>query len=221
VRSWTLFEKRRLERHHNDIAVKPDFSRPYIYFGLHYQPEATTSPEGDLFVDQMLAVSLLAANTPEDWIIYVKENPFQFNHNSDGQTNRQKSCYSDATANHKIQFVPLETDSFGLIDHAKAVPTIRGTMGWEAMAIRKPLIVFGHTWYEFYEGVLGVRNDDDAGLSFIEAYEYSRENLEAYLRTFDEFSLQAYHYLGIRELAGVSEEECVDTLVGSTLEYAG
>ena len=38
----------------------PGADTPFVYFPLHLQPEATTLPMGDIFVDQYLVVEMLA-----------------------------------------------------------------------------------------------------------------------------------------------------------------
>ncbi|MFH0851878.1 MAG: hypothetical protein V1876_03985, partial [Candidatus Peregrinibacteria bacterium] len=55
----------------------PDLSRPYVYFALHVQPEATTLPLAGAFVEQERIIELLAATLPPDVAIYVKEHHAQ------------------------------------------------------------------------------------------------------------------------------------------------
>jgi len=219
----TLYEKKSMEKLYKNIIVKPDYGKPYIYFGLHYQPEATTSPGGDLFVDQMLAVNLLASNIPDDWVIYVKENPLQFNHTSEGQTYRQKTFYTDALENPKIKFISLDANSFQLTNNSKAVATISGTLGWEAMIRKKPVIIFAQSWYEYYDGVYRVLNNNCAKniVQFINNFNFDQHNLESYIKAFDDFSVRAYHYKGVKEKVDIGEEECVNNLVESIITYAG
>src|SRR4030043_207253 len=53
-------------------CVKPNYNKPYIYFPLHYQYEATTCPMGGIYSDQLLAIELLSRAGIQ---VYVKEHP--------------------------------------------------------------------------------------------------------------------------------------------------
>ena len=60
------------------ISVKPKLDENFLLFALHFQPERSTMPEGGIFNDQILALKLLSQNIPDNFIIYVKEHPRQF-----------------------------------------------------------------------------------------------------------------------------------------------
>ena len=48
---------------------------------------------------------------------------------------------------------PLEEESSKLIGNSQFVSTISGTAGWEAISTGKPVLIFGKTWYQNFEGV--------------------------------------------------------------------
>ncbi|NCV44697.1 MAG: hypothetical protein EBW15_07895 [Actinobacteria bacterium] len=50
----------------------------FVYFPLHFQPEASTSAKGRHFVDQREAVALVAESLPTNWMLVVKEHPHQW-----------------------------------------------------------------------------------------------------------------------------------------------
>jgi CRISPR/Cas system CSM-associated protein Csm2 small subunit len=212
--------KRSLKKHYQRYTTSPDLTRPYVVFNMHYQPEMSTSPCGDLFVDQILCVDILLKHLPSHYKIYVKEHPSQFHAHSEGHTSRIKEFYPDLLRNERVELIPLNSDSFKLIRSAQAVATITGTSGWEALALGKPVIIFGLTWYEKFSGVLKVTDEASASriASFIETYSFDERDLLAYLHAFDQSSVRGYLYRGIKEQIALSEEECVNNISGIIIE---
>ena len=207
--------KRKLKNYYDSRTEKPDFIEPYIYLPLHYQPEMTSSPAGDIFVDQFLCVETLVKNTPDNWKIYVKEHPLQFQAHSEGQTGRIKEFYDDLLQIPNIRLMPLQADSFNLISNAKAVATITGTVGWEAMVRRKPVLLFGLSWYEKYPGALKIADEESAGkiYDFIENFLFDENKLLAYLAALEKNSKRDYCLTKPKETVNQSEEEYVGNLL--------
>ena len=206
---------KRLEKEYGKSTVKPDLIRKYVILALHYQPEATTAPRAGVFVDQLYVLELMSRHLPKDWLIFVKENPMQFNPIAEGNTGRPMRFYRDALKIPRVSFVPVDTDPFSLIDHALAVFSIAGTIGWEGMARGKPVVCFGPSWYEhFAPGVLRVQSGADLENvpAFIERYRYDERALHRYLKTIEELSLCAYFRRGLKQLMDINEEECVESL---------
>lgn len=194
-------------------------SERFIVFFLHYQPEETTSPNGGVFANQFLCIETLLRNTPSDVLIYVKEHPNQFMSHMQGHTKRIKEFYDDLLSNQRVRLVPFEIDSFSLMTNAIAVSTVTGTVGWEAAARKKPVIIFGSIWYERMYGVLRIFDDKTASsiYQFIEEYKYNEQNIIDYLNAFSKISFNAYQYRGYKESTGISEEVCVNNLTKSIL----
>ena len=203
-----------MNNYYSSIAVSPVEGEKYIFVPLHYQPEASTSPVGDLYVNQRLVVETLLRNTPEDYYIYVKEHPQQFQSHMLGQTSRIKEFYSDLLQSKRVRFISLQFDSFSVMSKAKAVATVTGTVGWEAVMHRIPVIVFGMIWNERMPGVLRVTDSESAKgiLPFIEGYEYSEHNVLAYLMSVADNTVLAYHYKGEKEVVNMEESTAVNNL---------
>lgn len=192
----------------------------YIYFPLHYQPENTTSPAGDIFANQYLCVDTVLKHTSSDMLIYVKEHPSQFMSQFLGQTSRIKEFYMDLIKNKRVRFMPLSEDPYKLMQNSVAVMTVTGTAGWEAMCNKKPVIMFGSVWYEKYEGVLRIIDEQSAATvsDFIKSFVYDEHKLQAYLLAFADNSIKAYHYRGYKKTANVSQRESVDNICKSILK---
>lgn len=139
----------KLKRYYRQLAAPVDLSKPYIYLPLAYQPELSSSPEGGLFVEQLLMVDLLSHAAPLGWRICIKEHPIQFTYSlGTNRSVRSHEFYEALKALPNVDLVPLETVPFTLIDNARAVATVTGTSGWEAMVRGKPVLHFGYPWWQ-------------------------------------------------------------------------
>ncbi len=200
---------------YDSFATPPIGGEKYVFLPLHYQPEATTSPAGDIFVNQTLCVETLLKNLPEDYFVYIKEHPQQLQSHTLGQTSRIETFYSDLLKSKRVRLMPLEMDSYSLMRNAAAVATVTGTVGWEALMHRIPVIVFGLIWYEKMPGVLRI-TDSASGAKikdFIDNYTFDEKKVLAYLMAFSEKSIRAYHYEGYKQLSNIDEETCVRNIV--------
>lgn len=140
---------------YNENSKIPDLSKPYIYFPLHFQPEATTCPMAGAFTNQELIIEMLAKYLPEDINIYVKEHPAQ------EEICRSKYFYETLLNIPSVTFVPRDFNSFQLIKHSLAVVTGTGTAGFEALFHEKPVLMFGHRFFQYAPGVFRIRTNQD------------------------------------------------------------
>lgn len=130
----------------------PTEGESFVYFPLHLQPEATTSPMGGVFVDQYLALEMLVRALPEGWKVCVKENPKQ------SFAKRDRGFYEHIGSLPEVHLVSREAPTFDLIERSRAVATITGTAGWEALFHGKPSIVFGRAFFREAPGVIPVED---------------------------------------------------------------
>lgn len=210
-----------MRRFYQSLTTDPVKGEKYILLPLHYQPEATTSPTGDIYVNQRICIETILRNTPEDWMIYVKEHPQQFQSHMIGQTSRIKELYLDMLKSKRVRLMSLEKDSFSLMKDAKAVATVIGTVGWEAVMHHIPVIMFGLFWYENMPGVLRITDSSSACkiTSFVEDYQYDEHKILAYLKSVADNTVRAYHYNGEKELTGISEDETIRNMKKLILSY--
>lgn len=214
---WRLYRRRRaaeklaLGRHYAGLTSEPDLDQPFVFVPLHYQPEKTTSPQGGLFVHQMLMVELLAACLPPGWWIYAKEAPAQFMPHLRETAAKNPAFYDRLAALPRVKLLPVDLPSFALIDRCRAVATVTGTAGWEAVIRGKPALVFGYAWYR---GCTGVTYTPDrpscaAALARIAggAAAVEPEPVRLYLQTLEEVGVWGYVENHAAQAAGIGPEE--------------
>lgn len=124
-----------------------DYKQQYIYFPLQLQPEMTTSSIGGKFHDQAFAIESLARKLPPGIKIYVKENPKQAGYM------RGPMFFHRLHRIDAVEILPSWANTHELTKNAMAIATITGTVGWEALQLNKPAIIFGSPWYLSLPGV--------------------------------------------------------------------
>ena len=167
----------------------------YVYFPLHYQPEASTLSLGDYFFNQELAIDILAHSVPKGWKILVKEHIGQIIDNSDDNRLRPEGYYTMLKRLDNVLLVPLNITSKKLIKNSICVATVTGTTGIEALVLGKPVITFGSAWYNECRGVFKVscKNECIETINKIEkGIDISLDDFKIFLHTIDESSINAY-----------------------------
>jgi hypothetical protein len=207
-----------LFRYYNKLVVKPDLAKPYLYVALAYQPELTTSPLGDLFVNQLLMVELLSRAIPDGWSIYVKEHPHQFLPRFYGESSRSFEFYDDLQRLVNVRLIPADTSPFGLIDNAKAVATITSNTGFEAIVRGTPVLTFGHAWYNGCEGVFYVQTSEECKETFRNiqnGYTINNDKVKLFMYALEKTSMKALLYSKVKGVVKISYEENVRAFTDS------
>lgn len=189
--------KPNLKKEYRTIQTEPDFSKSFVYVPLHFQPERTICPQGDVFVDQILMVETISSALPRNWLVYVKEHPVQWwlRCGINYSCNRYPGYYRRLAKIKNVRLLPVDTDSFTLINKSQAVATVTGTAGWEAMLRRKPAIIFGYPWYRDCPGLLRVDSADGCREAFkkiIEGFRPDHQQIINYLKCVDNVAIKGF-----------------------------
>jgi len=135
---------------------------PYLVIFLHYQPERTSIPEGGQFAHPYLLLGEVLKHLPQDWSVLVKEHP-SITMLRMARPFRHPKLYDTFVKDGRVQVVRSDIKPFELIDEAKAVITLTGTVGFEAICRGVPVLAFGHAAYIGAPGVVDCRQGLPAG----------------------------------------------------------
>ena len=181
-----------------------DVSKKYIYFPLHYQPEATNYPYGDIFIDQANAIKMLSMHLPSEYVIYIKEHPDTFNISRKawvrGAFNRSLDYYTDLKKIHNVKIIPMETDVTKVIDNSVAISTLTGSTGLEAVIRSKPALVFGYPWYEDCDYVYSCRSHEECKEAINKVINLKAFNSENVNNFFTKINFMAFATYTTKEL---------------------
>lgn len=213
--------KQNIKKEYADVQVNSDFSKKYIYIPLNYQPERTSSPQGDMFVDQILMIETLSASIPDNWIIYVKEHPTQWLLTGLNFTGSRYQGYYKRIAKLKnVNLIPTKTDTYDLINKSQAVATVTGTAGWEAISRSKPAIIFGYPWYIDCHGVFRVNGADSCKKAIeeiINGFSVDQQQIINYLKSFDKATIHGYFESSIAKNSKLTKEENIQNIIKAIL----
>lgn len=184
--------KPRLSDIYRSLEKAPDFGIPFVYLALHYQPECTTSPQGGIYVEQILMVKTLAAALPKGWELYVKEHPAQWPaHWGDFNPHRYRGYYEEIARVPNVRIVPMATSTFELNDRARATATAGGTAAWESIMRGKCALIFGYPWFMHAPGILRVGSVEECREALQKVaggFKPKEEEMRAYLNRYDAVS---------------------------------
>lgn len=148
-----------LYRFYQRHVTEVNYNSKFVFFALHYQPEATTFPLGGVFENQLLAIKILSASIPKDWTIYVKEHPRQFETKIVSRKDirkgislerrhyRNKEDYRNMLRIGNVKLVDVRENTLELIRKSVFTATITGSVGWESLLERKACVNFANSWY--------------------------------------------------------------------------
>lgn len=127
----------------SNLFLRPQVTagtRPYVYFGLHRQPESSVDVLGSWFSDQPNFVRTLARSIPLGHDFYVKLHVSDV----DGWPLR---FYRMLEAIPAVKIIGPTADSRGLLGGAALTITNSGTMAFEAGLLGKPAITFSRVHF--------------------------------------------------------------------------
>lgn len=200
-----------LKKEYRRCEQKPDWSKKFIYVPLQVSPESSTSPQGNVFVDQILMLETLSAALPEDWLIYAKEHPIQWpRFGLEFSRYKYRGYYQQISKIKNVRIVPMGTSSYVLNDKSQAVATITGAAGWEAVLWQKPAMIFGYPWYldcpEIFR-VSDVESCQQALQKIASGFKPNRQNLINYLKALEQSAIRGYNADSAGFGSQISKEE--------------
>jgi len=124
----------------DDLYDEVDFAEDFAFFPLQSIPEMATMLYSPFYTDQLWLIKQVSRSLPIHYKLYVKEAPAMFGY-------RPRQYYKELKKIPNVKLVKPTTTSFDLIKNSKIVTTNTGTAGFEALFFKKPVVTFGHAFY--------------------------------------------------------------------------
>ena len=130
-------------------------SRPFIYYPLQKEPEATVIQAAPECLSQHATILSLARDLPAGVLLAIKEN-------TSAVGRRTKSFYDQIAALKNVVLLRSDTASIEAIKQAVATVTIAGTASMEAAILGKPSLTFSeHIKWGFLPHARIVRSESE------------------------------------------------------------
>ncbi len=146
-----IYSKYIFRKYLKSAFKKTEIEKDSIVFFMHYQPEATSLPVGQNYIEQSNAINALRMALPENTKIYVKEHPYQYKQPIDPRF-RPINYYQIISSIKNVEFLHPMYPSYDLIDQARCISTLNGKVGFQSLLRKKPVICFGLASYRNHDG---------------------------------------------------------------------
>ncbi|MFB2594514.1 hypothetical protein ACEYYB_06655 [Paracoccus sp. p4-l81] len=168
---------RRIQRFYE----KPRPGEDFLLYPLHFHPEASTSVMCGTYLDEYEVIRNIAFNLPEGLRLYVKDHVTAFGFPS-------LDFYRRVARLPNVRLLGPNEPTKQLIRESRAVITLTSTVGYEALLLKKRVILYGSVFYDFHTGITKLRDpsalhglirqvvetpadwDDDYNVDFVSAY---------------------------------------------------
>lgn len=181
----------------------------YVYFPLHLEPEIALLLQAPYQTDQAALIRQIARSLPVNYKLYVKDHPEMAQY-------RPRSFYKSIKRNPNVKLINASIRGFDLILGAKLITTITGSTGWEAIMLKKPVITFGHVFYNSLKMTRYCERIEQLPFLIkekLEDYRHDEEELLAYLTAlFEDSAKLNIHYLWMDESDFEKKKEGVKPL---------
>jgi len=149
--------KRRTQFIDNHLIREVDFSKPFVYFPLHFEPEQVLlMGNAQFYSDQFTVISNIARSLPVDYQLFVKEHPGM---KIEGW--REKSYYKKIMELPNVVLIHPSVSSEELIKKCSLVITIAGTTAQEAAFYNKPAITCTEQVFSILPSVYQLKSLED------------------------------------------------------------
>ncbi len=173
----------------------------YAFFPLHPEPEVTLGVYSKAYLNQIETTRLFSHNLPVGMKLVVKEHPWAIG-------KRPLSYYRKLLEIPNVMLAHPTMRSRELISNARLVTIIAGSIGLEALILKKPVVVLGRTPYNFLPNSMIRYSDSPDRLGndirhLLENYGYNEKALLSYIAAAMKDSVPVDFYSKLLDRKGV------------------
>ena len=173
----------------------------YAFYPLHKEPEVTLLVYSRPYLNQIEVIRSLARSLPVGMKLIVKEHPVSIGY-------RPLSYYKKIISIPNVILSSPSMTSRDLVNHAKLICIISGSIGLEALLMKKPVIVLGNAPFNFLpETMIKKVNNIEFLSNFIHVllnnHRHDEKALKSYLAAIQQESVPVDFYSTLLGRKGV------------------
>jgi hypothetical protein len=191
----------------------------YAFYPLHTEPEVSLLVYGRPYVNQIEIIRQLAISLPVEMVLVVKEHPWMVG-------KRSADAYRKLLNIPRVHIARPDLEARELVQHARLVSVVTGSVALEAAMLGKPVITFGDCPYNALPRTMVRRCDDPRHLPVIvrdmlRDYRNDEAALEAYVAATYETSASVNLYSVLLNKKGVHADRAAsyDEEIGKLAAY--
>jgi len=156
-----------------------DLIGDFLFFPLHFEPEVSIQVFGRPYQNQIELIRNIALNTPVGTKVVVKEHPRSLGF-------RPFSYYRKLLEIPNVYLIDPFIQAFQIVQYAKLVAVITGSIGLEAAIIGRPVITFGEVAYNILPDTMVKKIENLSTIGeeikfLLKNYHYNQEPLVKYI----------------------------------------
>ncbi len=164
----------------------------YTFYPLHKEPEVTLLVYSRPYMNQIEVIRNIARSLPVGMKLIVKEHPAAIGY-------RKRSYYRKIISIPNVLLAAPEITSRDLINNADMISIISGSIGLEALMMKKPVIHFGNVPFSFLPDsmIRHINNPEKLGIvihDLLENHKHDEPSLTSYLAAVMEESVPVDFY---------------------------
>lgn len=157
------------------FVTTPPPNTPYVFFGLHMQPEMAIDVWAPFFANQFAVIEHIARSTPPTHQVLVKIHKSDADNYSPGYLKRLRGLPG-------VRIVSPYVSSREFIENASLVFGIQGTLALEAAMLGRPVLFFGDSKFVELPSVTKVKRVTDLPQQVRAKLAESRPDRESIIR---------------------------------------
>ncbi|WP_273426631.1 hypothetical protein [Marinobacter sp.] len=138
--------------------IKKYYAEPghddFFLYPLHFHPESSTSILSSSYINEYETIKNIAFNLPEGGRLYVKDHMSAWGY-------PRLSFYKKVASLPNVKLLAPYEPTKELIRKSKGVVTLTSTVGYEALLLKKPVLLFGEVFYQNHPMVIKVERLSD------------------------------------------------------------